>query len=148
MHRVTPNWTGRLNSQKYPMYTKYLPLRSKFWPASLYGQGFPRYRTVYHSPLTPMLNVPKKKVWKLLAATCRSSGILEMVFLENRQCAEWPQYDLERYNAKGTPYMSRYYPRVPNYTPFCSTIARIPDNWAFWFLHSVQWWIWNLKKNR
>ncbi len=60
MHRVTPNWTWTLNSQKYSIYTKYLPLRSKFWSVSLYEQWFPRYRTFYNSPLTAMLNVPKK----------------------------------------------------------------------------------------
>ena len=37
--------------------SKYLPLRS----VSLYDQRFPRYRTFYHSPLTTMLNIPKKK---------------------------------------------------------------------------------------
>ncbi len=30
MHRMTPNWTWKLNSQNYPTYSKYLPLRSKF----------------------------------------------------------------------------------------------------------------------
>ncbi len=41
------------------------------------------------------------------------------------------------------------YSWVEDFTPFCSTIARFPDNWGFWFLHRVQWWIWNFrKKNR
>ena len=60
MHRVTPNETCTFNSQKYPIYTKYFPLRSKFWPVSLFDQRFPRYRTFYNSPLTTMLNSPKK----------------------------------------------------------------------------------------
>ncbi len=30
-------------------------------------------------------------------------------------------------------------------TPFCSTITRFPDNWGFWFLHRLQWWIWNFR---
>ncbi len=38
------------------------------------------------------------------------------------------------------------YSRVPNFTPICSMIARFPDNWGFWFLHRVQWWIWNFRK--
>ena len=33
------------------------------------------------------------------------------------------------------------YSRVPNCTLFCSMIPRFPDNWGFWFLHRVQWWI-------
>ncbi len=56
-----PNWTWTLNSQKYPIYTKYSPPRSTFWSVSLYDQHFPRYCTFYHSPLTTMLNVQKKK---------------------------------------------------------------------------------------
>ncbi len=59
MHRVTPNWTWPLNSKKYPIYTTYLPPRSKFWSVLLYDQRFPRYHTFSHFPLTPMLNVPK-----------------------------------------------------------------------------------------
>ncbi len=43
MHRMTPNWTWTLNSQKYSMYTKYLPLRPKFWSVSLYDQLFLRH---------------------------------------------------------------------------------------------------------
>ena len=30
-------------------------------------------------------------------------------------------------------YMLSYYPQVPNFTPFCSTIARFPDNRGFNF---------------
>ncbi len=40
------------------------------------------------------------------------------------------------------------YSRVPNFTPLCSTIARFPDNWGFWFLHRVQWCIWNFQKKK
>ncbi len=64
MHRVTPNWTWTLNSQKHPMWTKYLPLTSKFWSISLYmlyDQRFPRYRTFYNFPLNTVLNIPKRK---------------------------------------------------------------------------------------
>ncbi len=35
MHRKTPNWTWTLNSQNYPVYTKYFPQRSKCWSVSL-----------------------------------------------------------------------------------------------------------------
>ena len=44
MHRLTPNWTWTLNSQKYLMYTEHLPLRPRFWSISLYDQPFPRYK--------------------------------------------------------------------------------------------------------
>ncbi len=36
MHRMTPNWTWRINSKKYFIYTKYLPPRPKYWSVSLY----------------------------------------------------------------------------------------------------------------
>ncbi len=31
------------------------------------------------------------------------------------------------------------YPRVSNFTLFCSTIARFPDTWGLGFLHRLQW---------
>ncbi len=65
MHWMTPNWTWTLNSQKYPIYSKYLPLRSIFWSVSLYGQRFRRFRTFYPSPLTTMLHGQKKNKKKL-----------------------------------------------------------------------------------
>ncbi len=40
---MTPNWAWRLGSQKYSIYTEYLPLRSKFWSVLLYDKPFPRY---------------------------------------------------------------------------------------------------------
>ena len=42
--RMTPNWTWTLNIQKYSIYTKYLPMRPRFWSVSLYDQRSPRYR--------------------------------------------------------------------------------------------------------
>ncbi len=45
----------------------------------------------------------------------------------HRITSKWP-WTLK---AKGTPYMLKYYPRVPNFTPLSSTIARFPDNWGF-----------------
>ncbi len=44
--------------------------------------------------------------------------------------------------------MLNYYLRVPNFTQFCSTITRFPDNWGFWFLHKLIWWIWNFRKKK
>ena len=58
-HRMTPNWTWTLNNQKYPTYTKYLPLRSKLWSILLYNQRFSKNGTFYNSILTTMLNVEK-----------------------------------------------------------------------------------------
>ena len=43
VHRMTLSWTLTLNSQKYSIYNKYLPLRPKFWSVLLYDYPFPRY---------------------------------------------------------------------------------------------------------
>ena len=51
----------------------------------------------------------------------------------------WPKFQkLHIYNLN--------YSRVPYFTPFCSRVYRFPDNWGFWFLHKVQWWIWHFWK--
>ncbi len=43
IHRMTPNWTWTLSSQKYSIYIKYLPVRPKFQSISLYDYLFPKY---------------------------------------------------------------------------------------------------------
>ncbi len=68
MHRMTPNWTRTLNSQKYFIYTiyKYLPLYTvtpyrwgpNYWP-------FSKDSTFYNSPFTTMLNTQEKNKKKL-----------------------------------------------------------------------------------
>ncbi len=60
LHRMTPDWLWTLNGKKHPVYTKYLPLRPKFWSVLLEGQPFSRYRTFYNSYLTTMLNGQKE----------------------------------------------------------------------------------------
>ncbi len=51
-----------LNSQKYSIYTKYLPLGPKFWSISLYDLPFPRYNMlkvgkIGNAPNDPTLNL-------------------------------------------------------------------------------------------
>ncbi len=60
MQRMTPNASWAPNTQRYPVYNKYFPLRPKFWSILLYDQRFPRYHTFYNSPLTTMLNNQKR----------------------------------------------------------------------------------------
>ena len=57
-----------------------------------------------------------------------------LLFRQNRRPEMWPCHELN------------CYPGIPNFPPFCSTIARFPDNWGFWFLHRVQWWICNFRE--
>ena len=66
--------------------------------------------------------------------------------MESRKYTQWPQNDSECHKAKGSPNMWNCYPRVSNFTPFSSTIARFPDKSGFWFLHRLQCWIWNFEK--
>ncbi len=53
-------WPWTLNSQQYPVYTRYIPPRSKFWPVLLYDHSKIShiYTPFYNSPLTTMLNSP------------------------------------------------------------------------------------------
>ncbi len=57
MHRMTPNWTCTLNSQKNTICTKYYTR-----DVSLYDQRFRRYRTFYNSPLTTMLKTKNTQI--------------------------------------------------------------------------------------
>ncbi len=97
MHRMTPNWTGRLNSQKYStgIYTKILPMRNKLWSVSLYDYLFPGYN-IY------------------------TVG-------ENRKCTEWPQTELEDLTVKSNLCTLNTYPWGPNFGPFHSTNSRFRD---------------------
>ncbi len=60
----------------------------------------------------------------------------------------YPPNDIERFKIKGMPYAYYQYLRVPNFTPFWSTITRFPDNSGLGFLHRLQWWIWNFRKKK
>ncbi len=42
----------------------------------------------------------------------------------------------------------RYVLLLPTSPRFRLQSLCFTDNWGVWFLHKVQWWIWNLKKNR
>ncbi len=35
---------------------------------------------------------------------------------------------------------------MPNFILFHSTVTCFSGKWGFWFLHMVQWWIWNFEK--
>ncbi len=65
---------------------------------------------------------------------------------EKSQMHQMTPIDLERYQVKRTPYMHNQYTRVPNFSPFCSTLDCFPDNWDFRCFYKVQWRIWSLRK--
>ena len=62
-HRMPPNWTWTLNSQKYPVYTKYVLLRPKFWSGLLYDQPFSRYKVVDKSEISEMYRMTSNWHW-------------------------------------------------------------------------------------
>ncbi len=61
--------------------------------------------------------------------------------VENRKCTEWPQSDFTHLTVTGYLYTLNTYLGGTNFTQLRSTVACFPDNWAFWFPHSAQWWI-------
>ena len=65
----------------------------------------------------------------LLGPTYASSKV-------HRMAPKW------HWTLKGQMYPIYVVPRVPNVTPFCSTISRFPNNWGFWLLHRLLCWIW------
>ncbi len=58
---------------------------------------------------------------------CRRSGVLGIIFSEKSQVHRGPQMAFKA-KKPHVPYMLKYCLRVPNVTPFWSTIARFPDN--------------------
>ncbi len=63
MQRMTSDWPYTLNSQKYPVYSKYLPIRPQicsFWPA------ISKYRRLYvKRPKQAQKSCPKSKISNL-----------------------------------------------------------------------------------
>ena len=64
-----PEWPWTLQGQRYTTYMLLVSPSQKFHSVLLYDQPFSRCRLFYNSPLTTMLNVPKKndcqksKIW-------------------------------------------------------------------------------------
>ena len=85
MHRITPNRTGTLNSQQYPVYTKDLPLRPKFWSVSLYDYSFPRYRVIKNQKCTEWPQIEIEHLSQKYTIYSKSSGAQIMVCLALQQ---------------------------------------------------------------
>ena len=57
MHPMTSDWAWSLNYQRYPEYTKYLPMKPKFPSVSLYVQPFARHKIVSNRKCTGWLQI-------------------------------------------------------------------------------------------
>ncbi len=60
VHRITSKLPWTLLGQRYTTYVLLVSPTPKFCFVLLYEQRFPWYSTFYNSPLTTMLNAPKK----------------------------------------------------------------------------------------
>ena len=145
MHRVTPNWTWTLNSQKYSIYTKDLPQRPKFWvrftlcvavseiqcqqnmemhrmtPNWTWTFDSQKY-TVYmtYLPLGP-------KFWSVFLYDLPFPRCNMNKVGEKRKCTEWPQTELEHLTVKSTLYTLNTYLWGSNFGPIRSTISLFRD---------------------
>ena len=87
------------------------------WLWILQGQRYPIFITTFHGiqislsfALWPVLF----EIWAIL-----------------KQVHQMTSNDLESHRVKGTPYMCYYFPRVPNFTLFCSTTSCFWDTGKF-----------------
>ena len=91
-------------------------------------------------PLAPMLTKMKKNRWNLNFQNFRYP---KHSFV--RTTGKKSQEKFENFQLWFVGVALNYHLRVPNFTLFCSNIARFPDNWGFFlFLYRLQWWS-NLK---
>ncbi len=60
VNRMTPKWPWTLQDQRYTTYVLLVSPSPKLHSVLLYDQPFSKYRTFYNSPLSTMLNGPKK----------------------------------------------------------------------------------------
>ncbi len=88
---------------------------------------------------TKFQNTKNKKktyfIWTVIKNNCKKFGCKRILSAEEAQfwkscfqknhvkSTEWSQNGLEWYKAKGTIYMFKHWSRVPNFTPFCCTVA-------------------------
>ncbi len=129
-----------------------IPGGSKLSLFLLYGQRFPRYGPIFKIPIfghetwqvakvTGVAHVHsfypkglKLRLFYLYGQWFPRYWAIFKIVIFGMKLGKWPKFQkLHVYNLD--------YSRVPNFTPFCSTIAPFPDTWGFWFLHRVQWWI-------
>ena len=154
---MNPNWSWTLNTLKYSVYryTKYLPLRPKFWSVLLYDQRFSRYKVDETRKCTEWLQTKlehltakttlHKKKW-ILSRRSLNFGPFSLYkpfprynLVKNRKCTEWPQTELEHLTVKitlHTGYTKNTPPcRCPNYGLFRSKMSGFQGIALFIILH-------------
>ena len=91
-----------------------------------------------HVQLSPFSSHTHSKCF-LLSLTIRPKLRKSQV---HRMTSKWPWM----LNGQNYPIYVELLPTCLKFTPFCSTVARLPDNLSFSFLHRLQCWIWNFGK--
>ncbi len=134
MHRTTPNLSWTFNSQKYPVSTTYLPMRSIFFRFALrlsVSEIQAHQKSEMHGMtpnLTGTLNSPKYPVYtKYLPLSSKFWSVLlydyefpRYKLVKNRKGTEWPKKWTWALNSQSTLHT---YPWVPNFDPFRSTTS-------------------------
>ena len=134
---MTSEWRCTLNSQMYPVYIKYLPLRSQFLFASLHDQLFQdtRFLKIGTSDWSSTNNNPKYPIYtNYLPPRPKFSSVLlyDQPFWRYRvaqsrkfrKCTEWPQADFEIFNIQKYSYTLSNYLRGSNLGPSGSVTSR------------------------
>ena len=144
MHRMTSEWPWKVKGTKYRTYTKYLPPRSKVWPASLYDQPFSRYNFVEYEKYTEW---PQKDVEHLAVKSTlytlpiyrRGQHFIPFCSInrrfrgtklskknrKSRKCTEWIQTDLKYLMVKSIPHTISNTSCGANFGLFRSTTSRV-----------------------
>ncbi len=138
---MTTNRTWTLNSQRYPVYVKYLPHRPRVWSVLMYDQRFRRYKVVKivectESPQTEFEHLTVKSTLYSLNTystglqfgpfCCTSSCFRETRLSKIWKCTEWQQTEFEHLKVRKVSCIHQIlYPWDQNFDPFCSQVFKI-----------------------
>ncbi len=133
----------RVKTTLYTLETHHrgpISLRCTLWPPIFEIQGcwkleMYRMTSEWPLPLNCLYTLNTHPDAQISIRFALRQAIFEIQVVKNRKCTEWPQNDLNHIPDKSYLYTLNTYPRGPNFTPFCSTVARFPDNRSFWFPH-------------
>ncbi len=130
--------------QKYPVYTKYLHQRPKFWSVPLYNHAFLKYKVVnnQNAPYDLKMNlntyqskVPCIKPWVPSFGPFHSTtrNFWDTRFSKskkkkkNHHCTKWLHTDHGQLTVKGTLHTLSTYPQGRNFGTFCYTARLLRD---------------------
>ena len=132
-HQMTSNWTWKLNSQKYSIYTEYLSLRPKFWSVLLYDWPFSRYRM--YKVAAEISEMHRMSPTVLEHLTIKSTPYTLNTYPRGPNFGRFV-LRLAVFNTQKYPIHPTYtLPRGPNFGPFRSTTSGFQDITRFIIPH-------------